>query len=72
MDNAYRRAPRYYSATGVSHVPRNQTAGASTSSNEQILIAVLGVTGAGKSSFINRATESSVLEVGDDIESCQC
>jgi hypothetical protein len=41
-----------------------------TSIDEEILIAVLGVTGAGKSTFINRATESNILEVGHDIISC--
>jgi putative ribosome biogenesis GTPase RsgA len=71
---AYRRSTRPYSSVGTSRVPKSRVsvpAGPNiTAVSEQILIAVLGVTGAGKSSFINRATSSNVLEVGHNIESC--
>jgi hypothetical protein len=40
-----------------------------THGEEPLLIAVLGVTGAGKSTFINRAT-GSTLPVGYSIISC--
>ena len=41
------------------------------SSQAAILVAVIGQTGAGKSSFINKATGAS-LEVGRSLESCRC
>ncbi|KAI0151261.1 P-loop containing nucleoside triphosphate hydrolase protein [Pestalotiopsis sp. NC0098] len=40
------------------------------SENFEVLIAVIGVTGAGKSTFINAATDKHNLKVGDDIFSC--
>ncbi|KAG0694751.1 kinase-like domain-containing protein [Suillus ampliporus] len=38
--------------------------------NRDIIIAVMGPTGTGKSSFINTATRSQCAEVGHDLESC--
>ncbi|KAK6222938.1 hypothetical protein LQW54_000749 [Pestalotiopsis sp. IQ-011] len=40
------------------------------SENFEVLIAVIGVTGAGKSTFINAAADKHNLKVGDDIFSC--
>ncbi len=37
-----------------------------------ILIAVIGVTGAGKTSFISRATGRTDLEIGHGVDSCKC
>lgn len=36
------------------------------------LIAVLGVTGAGKTTLISRATGRNDLEIGHSLESCEC
>lgn len=41
------------------------------SSLDEILVAVVGVTGSGKSSFIKRVTENTDIEIGDDLRSSQ-
>jgi putative ribosome biogenesis GTPase RsgA len=40
-------------------------------SRDDILIAVLGVTGAGKTTFINKASGQDDLEVGHSLEACK-
>jgi predicted GTPase len=40
-----------------------------TYDDKPVLVAVLGVTGAGKTSFINRAANSDLV-VGNDVHSC--
>ncbi|KIW01319.1 uncharacterized protein PV09_07355 [Verruconis gallopava] len=40
------------------------------SNDDPILIAVIGVTGAGKSTFINRAAGRNILQVGHTFDSC--
>jgi putative ribosome biogenesis GTPase RsgA len=42
-----------------------------TPNPNQILIAVLGVTGAGKSTFINRARGDDEMKVGHGMLSCK-
>ena len=37
----------------------------------EVLIAVIGVTGAGKTTFISRATGRNDLEIGHGIDSCK-
>jgi hypothetical protein len=39
--------------------------------NGEVFIAVIGVTGAGKTTFISRATGRSDLEIGHSIDSCK-
>jgi signal recognition particle GTPase len=54
------------------NMPFNRRASSSNSSrpDEPVIIAVLGVTGAGKSTFINKAA-SCDLQVGHGITSCK-
>ena len=42
-----------------------------TSYTREALIAVIGVTGAGKTTFISRATGRGDLKIGHDIDSCE-
>lgn len=39
--------------------------------NEEILVALVGITGSGKSSFIKRATGDEKIEIGHDVNSSQ-
>lgn len=40
---------------------------ANSASQDEILVAVVGVTGSGKSSFIKRVTGNEEIEIGDDL-----
>jgi Fe-S cluster assembly ATPase SufC len=40
--------------------------------DEEILIAVMGVTGSGKSYFCHTATGSDIFRVSDELDSCMC
>ena len=42
------------------------------SGRRQIYIAVMGVTGAGKSTFIRTASGLDEVDVGHDLKSCRC
>ena len=46
---------------------------AMTTHNREVLnmILVMGVTGSGKSYFINKLADGNVVQVGDDLSSCQ-
>lgn len=39
--------------------------------NDEIVVAVVGVTGSGKSSFIKRVTGNESIEIGHDLRSSQ-
>ena len=40
--------------------------------NEEVLIAVMGVTGSGKSYFCHTATGGDIFRVSDELDSCMC
>lgn len=42
---------------------------ATNAGQNEVLIAVVGVTGSGKSSFIKRVTGNEEIEIGDDLDS---
>jgi hypothetical protein len=74
MEFSARPAARTYNAAGTSSAPRRRNPGPTAAANtpDPILIAVLGVTGAGKTKFINTAAgRPDALEVGHTIFSCK-
>ena len=74
MEFYARPAARTYSAAGTSSIPRLRNPAPRVAANtpDPILVAVLGVTGAGKTKFINTAAgRPDTLEVGHSIFSCK-
>ncbi|KAF9032982.1 P-loop containing nucleoside triphosphate hydrolase protein [Panaeolus papilionaceus] len=63
-----RESPHGVSLAG--HGPATEVQDSLELSEDDFIIAVMGPTGAGKSTFIRNATGYDKLEIGDDLESC--